>query len=176
MGLLTCPVCQYVARSVRGFALHVRHLHENSVEVRISAFTNRSMSDECWEWTGSVGGTGYARVQVAGYSQEVTRLLLGLEQGDHRIKMHTCDNPPCVNPSHLLIGTPQDNNDDMWSKGRGKPPHGSSHHFAKLTEDDVLSIRTQVLAGSTQRVMGRRFGVDQSTISNIMTVSTWRQL
>lgn len=70
--------------------------------------------DDCWPWTGTRQPGGYGEID----RQHATRIILGLEPGDPREALHTCDNPPCCNPAHLRVGTSQDNSDDMVSKGR----------------------------------------------------------
>lgn len=70
--------------------------------------------DECWEWTGPHHPMGYA---MQG-DHRVARFLLGLSKGDGLHARHTCDNPWCVNPGHLLIGTAHDNHVDMVERGR----------------------------------------------------------
>jgi hypothetical protein len=80
---------------------------------------------------------------------------------------HRCDNPPCVNPSHLFLGTPADNVHDRDLKGRQARQRGQANGRARLTDDDVREIRR--LAGSMlQREIGARFGVSQSYVSDVL--------
>ena len=81
--------------------------------------------------------------------------------------MHSCDNPPCVNPAHLSIGTRDDNNQDKQRKGRH--PHGDTHHWTKLSEQQVAEIRGLLATGMTGNRIAAQYGVDQSTVSNIKT-------
>jgi len=79
----------------------------------------------CWEWQGAASGFGYGDFRVStrvGYRahQYAWEWFNGpITPG--MFVMHSCDNPKCVNPAHLKLGTPKDNNQDMWSKGRGRP-------------------------------------------------------
>ena len=76
----------------------------------------------CWLWRGTKSRVhGYATHSHKGKTYVVTRLILGLNRGDRRMACHTCDNPPCVNPDHLFIGTAKDNFDDAVKKGRIRP-------------------------------------------------------
>jgi hypothetical protein len=87
--------------------------------------------------------------------------------------LHKCDNPSCVNPDHLFLGTHKDNIRDMVSKGRGVDNRGIRHGMSKLTEDDVRAIRASTEPGP---VLCRRYGVVKSTISVIRSKKAWGHL
>lgn len=92
---------------------------------------------------------------------------------------HSCDNPRCVNPSHLFIGTQLDNIRDMMEKGReaiGYHPKGSAHGCAKMTEDSVIEIRKMRLAGFEWKSIASRFGIGLSTAHSIGTGRTWKHV
>ena len=81
---------------------------------------------------------------------------------------HSCDNPRCVNPSHLAAGTPKQNVTD--ARERGRLAVGARHYAAKLTEENVREIRTSVLS---QRALAAQFGVNPSNIAMIQSRKTW---
>jgi hypothetical protein len=104
----------------------------------------------------------------------------------HLSVLHSCDNPPCVNPAHLSLGTQRDNLADMTAKGRRKAPPGhidpvwygrsqagEANANARLTAADVADIRALGLAGYRQRDIAERFGVHQATVSYILAGKTW---
>lgn len=124
----------------------------------------------CWLWTGGADENGYGRFGVTSdnvvlahrYSYSLVHDL------DPEIcVLHKCDNPSCVRPAHLWTGTRGDNLRDCIAKGRFTT--GMKHHGAKLTDNQVRQIRKLAAAGKTSQAdIARRFGLDQSTVSQIV--------
>ena len=81
--------------------------------------------------------------------------------------LHTCDNPRCINPDHLFLGTNQDNVNDKMSKGRHKTAYGSKHGSAKLSPMLVKQIITLLSQEVPQRKIAKIYGVSQRTITKI---------
>lgn len=133
--------------------------------------------DECWEW--QAGRTnGYGIFWMNGKSRRASRVSYEMEIGPIPKGLsvcHTCDNPPCVNPAHLFLGTTADNLADRDLKGRGADRRGSSHHLNKLTEDDVENIRANRM-NLSGRELARLFGVSPASISNIIKRKSWRHV
>ena len=137
-------------------------------------------SNGCWVWKVANSRKGYGFLQAGGRSWPAHRISFELAH-ERRISagmviMHTCDNPPCVNPDHLREGTAQDNYADMVSKGRQRGPKGEQHGSAKLVAGDVRAIREMYGHGTTQTHLAAMFGVTQSAISLITRDLTWRHL
>jgi hypothetical protein len=86
--------------------------------------------------------------------------------------LHRCDNPPCVNPAHLFLGTMRDNTRDMMAKGRD-PFIGERHNQAKLTDDAVREIRN---SPETGRALANRFSVSQATICLVRQRKHWKHV
>ena len=132
----------------------------------------------CWVWNGSKVKKGYGRFRYKGRNWQAHILSWFLTKGVMPTKwiLHSCDNPPCVNPNHLREGTPKENSEDMVSRGRSKPMRGESHRLAKLTELDVIDIRRRLIAGEGQVCIAARYQVSQPAISYIKSGLTWKHV
>jgi len=100
------------------------------------------------------------------------QLIAGRRHGkipSGKVVRHTCDNPSCINPDHLIIGTQQDNIQDSVSRGRNA--FGERNGHSKLTMEAVVEIRA---SNEKQRVLAKRFGVSQGVISVAKRGLTWR--
>ena len=87
---------------------------------------------------------------------------------------HHCDNPCCVNPKHLFVGTRQDNINDMVSKNR--QCRGSQKPTAKLNENDVIAIRNYPSYYGSNRKLAKKYQVSVGTIEQIKSNKTWRHI
>ena len=136
--------------------------------------------DGCWEWTAHRDRKGYGALGRGGAVVKAHRLSWELHNGPIPIGMavcHACDNPPCVRPDHLFLGTIGDNNRDMQLKGRASGgTRGEQQHLSVLTADDVREIRARAAAGEPHRSIGATYGVVKSTISKIVTGKNWRHV
>ena len=140
----------------------------------------------CWLWRGGTDGEGYGHFWLNGRTTRATaaamELLRGLKRAPSMLVLHRCDNPPCVNPDHLFFGSQRDNIQDCLAKGRRdavRPPvrRGEANNKAKLTEIDVLSIRSAFgMPGITQKALALRYGVSIGGIKAITQRRTWRWL
>ena len=153
--------------------------------------------DKCWLWTGARNEYGYGNVHFAGRYHKAHRVAYGLTVGpipNGLFVCHTCDNPPCVNPAHLWLGTNADNLQDMRDKGRYLTPKriaayqamavaqrgrvgikGERNGNARLTAAAVELIRTRYAAGSiSQDALAAEYGVSQVRISQIVRGRGWR--
>jgi len=136
--------------------------------------------DGCWTWVAGLGSTGYGqfRVNESRKAEKAHRyayeLWVGpLTQGIQ--VMHACDNPPCVNPDHLLGGTHQLNMTDMGQKGRHFTPW-TKPRPQKLNAEQVAEIHSLYVKGSREFgtvALGQRFGVSYTMIHYIVTGQKW---
>ncbi len=149
----------------------------------------------CWLWTGGILTDGYGGFGIMHnkhlYSYRAHRVAYGLIHNQSIpsdvLVCHRCDNPLCVNPDHLFLGTPADNSKDMVQKGRSlkgqrKIPsecaRGEHHGRAKLTITEVQEIRTILLQSNrpSYEEIGRQFGVNQSHIHRIAYRRVWKHI
>lgn len=132
----------------------------------------------CWRWKAYRNPAGYGQLNRGLRGEGLAlahRLSWELHYGpvpDGLLVLHHCDNPPCVNPSHLFLGTYKDNAQDAAQKGRMHP--GALTGGAKLTADIVRIIRAH--RGVSQRTLAVLYGVDQSTISQIISRRRWQHV
>lgn len=128
---------------------------------------------ECWPWTGATSGRGYGRFSVGGrHGRLLTASRISFELAHGPLgsaeARHTCDNPPCVNPSHLLAGTHAQNMADMARRERSSK---RKLHAAQVTE-----IRARAAAGARTGSLADEFGVTPSNVSQIVHRRTWKHL
>jgi hypothetical protein len=124
--------------------------------------------DSCWTWTASTDGCGYGEFRQDERIAKAHRISWELAngsipEGSHII--HTCDNPPCVNPRHLVAADMRTNMLDMWSKGR----HPCINGNRKLTDDQVKTIRERIATGESLASIGKHYKVSAGTIWFIKT-------
>ena len=133
--------------------------------------------DECWEWLGR-RVKGYGMMCVSKRSIGAHRISWGIHNGtipEGMSVLHKCDNPSCVNPNHLFLGTQADNIRDMMIKKRDKHPSGENHKNHKLVLSQVENIRLRYKQGGiTFKELASEFGVSQSAINNIIQGNRWK--
>lgn len=140
---------------------------------------------KCWIWTGAKSN-GYGVLGRGGRGTGVVRathVAINISTGhlvpEGSLVCHACDNPSCVRPSHLFVGTAADNSADSVAKGRAVAPPlhaGSDCHLAKLRPADVIEIRRLAASGAKQRAIAQRFSIHRSNVSAIVRGTTWRHL
>lgn len=147
---------------------------------RLISNTAESDPSKCWEWTGARNTAGYGSFQMRGKWMNASRaayiLLVGeIPNGLH--VCHKCDNPPCVNPAHLFLGTHKENMADMRRKNRHRPPvlNGERHPMAKLNWDSVREILALRKAGERSASIASKFNVSKGAICDIIYGRRWQQ-
>ena len=144
-----------------------------------------SKSDGCLVWTGFRDSKGYGQIGTGGrhgidYAHRVSYEINNgpIPEGMH--VLHKCDNPPCVRPDHLFLGTHTDNMQDMWTKGRGKcdgaGKQGEENPRHRLTENQVIEARKMAASGLRHKVIAEQFGVTRPAISYAVRGDTWKHI
>lgn len=140
-------------------------------------------TEGCWVWHGSIMQSGgYGRFSFQGKRWRAHHLSYFLTHGstvpDGMVLCHKCDNPKCVNPQHLFVGTQAENIWDMHSKNRGGGQFGKreEHPGAKLTKEQVARIKNEYKPRVvTQQSLADRYGVTRSAINAIVNDYSWRE-
>ena len=153
-----------------------------SERCRFLAKVSTGEGDACWLWKGYLKVRGYGGFAVKGKRDDLAhRASFRIFNGsllDDECVLHSCDNPPCVNPSHLFKGSLKDNSQDMVKKGRGKVPYfrGEKHPNSMLKEENIHEIRRLHKDGLTNKEIGLKFGVHDETIGSIIRNLTWTHI
>lgn len=149
----------------------------------LSSFTKR-LDKYCWEWNGTINNYGYGVMYREKYKRILAHRMSWIhykgELPDDKCVLHHCDNRVCVNPNHLFLGSRDDNNKDMVSKGRHNPygsrtgkTAGEKHGGSKLTEKDVKMIRNSDQSGAE---LARKLGISKTTVCDIKKRRIWRHI
>lgn len=134
---------------------------------------------KCELWLGAKNLAGYGMKRRDGKVRMVHRLVWEEHNGkipDKMIVCHKCDNPTCINPDHLFLGTQSDNIIDSVLKNRAYRAIGMSHGMARLTDDMVRAIRARREEGAYMRTIALEFGCGKTTIWKILNKVTWTHL
>lgn len=131
-------------------------------------------STNCLEFTGQITAWGYGQIYIRQTRWSTHRLAWTLAHGPIPPGMqvlHRCDNPACINPEHLFLGTQADNMKDMARKGRSS--RGVKNRTAKLTEEQVLAIRADP---RPHRTIAACYGIKHTNVGDIKRGRIWRHV
>jgi len=160
----------------RQFIWELATEEEKGKRIRAHFENNVIKGPDCWDWKFKQKKFTYPRMQ---FNKKVPRIAIHrysyeLYKGpipEGMWVLHKCDNPRCSNPEHLFLGSSDDNINDMIGKKRH--PHGEKHGCAKLTEEKVKEIKSQ-LSSSSLMALAKKYNVAKKTIVNIKHNRTWK--
>lgn len=157
--------------------------YDNTVPIVVKLKEWIKLTPTCWLWVGPAYDNGRGFISYNGRRQYAYRVIWQVYFGEippGMVVCHICDNPNCVRPAHLFLGTQRENLLDSIKKGRyncdsrGSP--GEKNGSAKLTASDVCSIRTLHQEGETITVLSSNYGVCERQIMNIIERKAWRHI
>ena len=142
-------------------------------EARFWAKVAKGDPADCWTWTAYTDRDGYGRFSLNGNPRRAHRVSVRLDGRDPtgKVVRHACDNPSCVNPAHLKVGTQRKNMRDRDRRDRG--PRGARNGQAKLSKQEVLAIRKTT---RPSRVVAQQYNVSPSQIRAIRSGGSWSHL
>lgn len=135
--------------------------------------------DGCWYWTGSLNNMGYGWFGVNRKIKLAHRVSYSLYRSsipEGMILMHACDNPACVNPDHLKLGTMKQNTQDMISKGRTNGPKGTRNSKCRITEEQARFIKNQISLGVRPCDIYNSMKISKEIVRGILYRNTWSYL
>lgn len=163
-----CQAHQERNRTGKDMDAPIADKRRGTVQERVYRRLPDVFTEECSEWQGRLNDAGYGIIRTGGRDEPgirvtnvVYEMFVGPIPDEHRLVRHTCHNPPCVNPNHLVSGTDGDNMTDKMLAGRAAK---------KLTPDDVLAIRKDVRSA---RIVGKIYGVSKTEILFIRKRQHW---
>jgi len=140
----------------------------------------------CMNWTRHTNQQGYGKMRIGSRRDGTSKVVFahrlsasvwkGFDLNSKLRVLHKCDNPLCINPDHLFIGTQADNMADCKRKGRIRAPKGEKAGNSKLMPDQIVEIRSACADGAIQRVLAKQYGVSQSLVSKIMLRKIWAHI
>lgn len=152
----------------------------NTIEERFWIRVRKGGPDDCWTWTGSTSKKGYGRFSNTKWGTNLAHRIAfmvsnGYQIPDGLLACHSCDNPRCVNPNHIFIGTNRENILDSSRKGR--LAKGERAYHSKLTEQDVRNIHTLYSVDKkSSKQISKIYNVSMQSIMDILKGKSWKHL
>lgn len=152
----------------------------NKLKMLFNKHTIKGLDSECWIWEGSFNTSGYGCLEWNGgkyISAHRASYLIHFNDLPSNLSIcHKCDNPTCVNPSHLFLGTPKDNAQDRDKKGRLKTLKHDSHPMRKITMEIAKEIRELIKTNKYHlREISEKYNLSKTNILHIKHNKIWKE-
>lgn len=172
-----CPK-HYKRVSLYGDSDYVKQVQYHGLSLKERLYARITITEHCWIWTGYKDPNGYGRINVKNKPLLAHRLSWIVHHGaipEGMNVLHHCDNPICVRPDHLFLGSQDDNIQDAIKKGRDDYGllRGEKHGCAKLNNAQVLEIRN---SNETGVFLAKKYNVSTTTISDITKRKIWKHI
>ncbi len=158
----------------------------NTPEVLWSKVDKRG-EDECWNWKGFINHDGYGRTWINDYGYFAHRVIYNLvypnvitlnapkTTDEFGFLLHTCDNPSCCNPKHLIVGTHKDNMEDKVRKGRSPDFTGGRAPRCKLTMVQAREARALRQTGISVRELAKKFEISLPSMKTLLRGDSYKE-
>lgn len=150
-----------------------------SIFCRYWFYARANDPDKCWIWSGPMDKRGYGLIyhnNTILFAHRASWILTYGKINNGLFILHNCDNPSCTNPTHLHLGTQQDNVDDRESRGRRIALKGENHGMAKITESNVRLIRMAIRSGIKPVKLEKMFSLSSGYASKIANRHMWKHV
>jgi hypothetical protein len=166
-------------------------INDTDFRAKFSSLINKTINqEECWPWLGTLDHYGYGQISYQSYPYKAHRLSYLIHNTDiveneqqytsfcQLMILHSCDNPQCVNPHHLSLGTYVDNLKRASERDRFPDRRGDNHPIAKLSQEQVTELQTKYAAGGiTQRQLAKEYAITPQWVSSLINdPNTWANL
>lgn len=149
-----------------------------AIQNRFWSKVEKKEANDCWNWQANKTYNGYGQLSICGKGVRAHRFSYEMHHNRKiapgLIVMHTCDNPACVNPAHLVEGTVHENIQDKVNKNRQARLPGERNGNSKLTEQQVLEIREKI--DKSNQELAELYSVSKKSINNIRNNKRWTHI
>ena len=161
-----------------------KNRREKNIFLRFESNFKFNAENHCWEWFGPKDRNGYGVFFIKkekgktrrGFSHRVSYELYRHKIPEGLLACHICDNPKCVNPDHIFLGTHKENTMDMIKKGRSRNARGEDAGHSKLSAKQVLEMRklkTGGIGGPTYLNLAKAYGISKNSAFLIINRKSW---